>query len=85
MNVALINSKLMRRENLQLAFRALDLDNNGKISISELKTCFPNVGGSKGQAFWESFIEYVDSNHDGSISYDEFEEAMNKLLPNNEG
>lgn len=68
------NSKLLTKKNLQIAFRGLDSDNNGSISISELREKL-EMDGESAEA-WERYMSAIDRSGDGEISYQEFESWM---------
>lgn len=59
----------------------LDLDNNGKISKSELKSVLNKDEKYKTipESYWDQMISEVDKNGDGEIDYSEFREMMNTI------
>ncbi|KRX01612.1 Protein kinase-like domain [Pseudocohnilembus persalinus] len=74
-------SLYMKDEKLHMAFRMLDLNNDGKISKEELKTVLGNEQDfkNKGDEYWDSMIGEVDRNGDGEIDYNEFIEMMKTI------
>ena len=73
--------KILRNENLELCFKAFDLDNSGKISLDEISSLFKR--GSKGNedvAAFQDMIKAADENGDGEISLEEFKDIMKKFF-----
>jgi len=63
-------------------FKKFDSDGNGVITLSELKTvlqALPAVAGSKPltEDDFNKFLEAMDENHDGVISFSEFTDWLN--------
>ena len=56
--LSLVTSKknLLQEENLKITFKTLDFDNNGSISIQDLKRAFSFGGNSRTDEFWVKFI-----------------------------
>ena len=71
--------KLLSKENLKRAFELFDKDGNGTISADEVKQIL-GVGKRFAENIWESVIKEIDINSDGQISFEEFEEMMNRFL-----
>lgn len=71
----------MKEEKLNMAFKMLDLDGNGKISKDELKTVLGSDETYQGKedSFWDEMIAEVDKNGDGEIDYHEFIEMMKNI------
>jgi len=66
--------KVITQEKLGLAFRMLDTDNSGKISVKELKEHF---GGNKhADSTFKDMIRDIDGDDDGEISLEEFKATM---------
>ena len=65
----------MTKQKLKAAFDEFDIDKNGYISIAELKEMLTNDHIVEDQV-WEEIFNEVDSNHDGKIDLEEFENAV---------
>ncbi|OMJ75609.1 hypothetical protein SteCoe_25229 [Stentor coeruleus] len=61
------------KKKLKIAFRALDLDGNGKITISELALI-----GIANESSIQKLLKEIDTNGDGEIDLDEFTNAILK-------
>ncbi|KAL4472084.1 hypothetical protein ABPG72_001082 [Tetrahymena utriculariae] len=74
-------SLYMKEDKLIQAFKMLDLDDNGKISKSELKSvlCKDEKYQNIPESYWDQMIQEVDKNGDGEIDYSEFREMMNTI------
>ena len=71
--------ELLQDHKLEQAFKFYDLDNNGSVSLDEIKTAFgtnTNVDG----AVWSKIIKEVDADGNGEIDFQEFKTMMKKLL-----
>lgn len=56
---------VVQKKNLDKAFKMFDADNNGFITIDELKAAFANESNSaSGNANWLEFIKAADKNGD---------------------
>lgn len=77
------HEKLLTRENLKKAFEKIDLDNNGTLSVDELKKAFEAASegeeDDKRQKFWEQFVGEMDANNDKVIQLEEFISFMEKV------
>ena len=65
----------------------MDLNGDGKISVDELKWRFSstNFAGSAelegvDEDFWNRLIRNIDSDNDGTITFEEFSREMQSLL-----
>lgn len=74
--------KLLSVENLKKTFKKLDLDNNGTLSIDELKKAFDGGILKRKEKFWKSLMSSIDSNQDNKIQLEEFIKFMEKLQDN---
>jgi calcium-dependent protein kinase len=70
---------LISEERLQMAYKLFDIDGNGLISATELKSVL-GVGMNIDEAVWDNMIKEVDLNSDGGISYKEFKQMMKKCM-----
>lgn len=61
--VALLNEK-----NISAAFKIIDVDNSGTITIEELKAAFETDGHEKDQRLWQQIMSEVDKDGDNVIS-----------------
>jgi len=74
--------KIMRNDNLKMCFDEFDTDHSGKISLDEIGNIFKR-GGNDNEEDMEAFknmIKAADENGDGEISFEEFQEIMNKFF-----
>jgi len=67
---------LLNQENIMSAFKLIDKDNSGDITIDELKAAFDADGDSKDNSLWSDIMTEVDKDGDGKISSKEFMDAM---------
>jgi len=58
----------------------LDADGDGKISRQELQSVFGTSQLEEGEATWLEIMEQVDTDKDGFISYEEFNEHMFEVI-----
>jgi calcium-dependent protein kinase len=77
---AIEKSTMLNKQNLISAFKMIDQDNSGLITVDELKAVFDNHGDKKDQKLWEDIMREVDSNKDNNISFEEFTDAMTGVL-----
>ena len=79
-------SKILDEANLKVAFDVLDLDENGYITLAELRHSFTFsnlnslVALDVGDDFWNKIFAEVDQDGNGQISFDEFCQNMALLL-----
>lgn len=74
---------LINEEQLRIAFDTMDLNRNGKVSVDELKWRFSstNFAGSAelegvDEDFWNRLIRNINSENDGTITFEEFKKEM---------
>ncbi len=79
LTAAINKNQLINARNLKIAFQMIDRDHSGQITIDELKNVF-EMHMKKDDQLWNSIMKEVDKNKDGFISYEEFEEVMNKAV-----
>ena len=66
---------MINKNKLEAAFKMIDIDGNGSITVNELKNTF---GKKFEEEYWENIIKEVDLNNDGEVklflklSYEEF-------------
>jgi len=71
---------LLNQENIMSAFKLIDSDNSGYITIEELKAAFDADGDSKDSSLWIDIMIEVDKDGDNKISPKEFIDAMTQVL-----
>jgi len=71
---------LVNKESLTQAFKIIDRDASGMITIDELKAAFDTQGTKKDQALWEDIMQEVDKDNDNMISLEEFMDSMTAFL-----
>lgn len=67
--------KLLNKNKLKASFDAFDTDRNGVITLMELKEMLSNDNDVE-EEVWEEIFEEVDTNCDGKIDAEEFENAV---------
>ena len=74
--------KILRNDNLRICFNEFDKDGSGKISIDEISNIFKK-GEQDNKEDIEAFkkmIKDADENGDGEISFEEFQDIMNRFF-----
>jgi Ca2+-binding EF-hand superfamily protein len=71
---------LVNNESLTQAFKIIDKDGSGMITIDELKEAFDTQGTKKDQQLWLDIMKEVDKNNDNQISLEEFMDSMAQFL-----
>ena len=78
LRVTVNKKKLLNERNLQIAFDKFDLDKDGKLSKTEIKTVLDTTDFE----YINRLIDAIDNNRDGYVSFDEFKNLMNQVLIN---
>ena len=71
---------LINRDSLTQAFKIIDKDGSGLITIDELKAAFDTHGTKKNEDLWQEIMDEVDTDGDNMISLEEFFAAMATFL-----
>ena len=74
--------KILRNDNLKICFDEFDTDKSGKISVDEVSSIFKqgnNENNNDMEAF-KNMVKNADENGDGEISFEEFQDIMNKFF-----
>ena len=71
--------RLLSKENLRKAFQVFDKNNNGNISVDEVKSIL-GLGRQFSEEVWQKLVNEVDENKDGKITFDEFERMMRSFI-----
>mmetsp|Transcript_2232 Transcript_2232/g.4061 ORF Transcript_2232/g.4061 Transcript_2232/m.4061 type:complete len:613 (-) Transcript_2232:78-1916(-) len=66
---------------LKKRFDDIDSDNSGEIDRCELREIFQGMGVPVGESALSEVMRRIDSDEDGTITFDEFECAMQELAP----
>ena len=66
---------MLSKDNLEIAFRAFDKDNSGKISADELKAML-DANSEVSEEVWKALIAEADQNGDGEIEFREFSRLL---------
>ena len=72
-------TKLLSDQNLDLAFKMLDVNGDGRISKQELKDAFLS-GNEQDEQLWDQIMLEVDKDGDQHIDREEFYAAMKQKL-----
>ena len=72
---------LLNQEDVQKAFRMLDYNGDGVISLDDFENLFNSYGGARmNTKIWNNLLMEADKNGDGTVSFYEFQAAMGNLL-----
>ena len=75
---------LTNTQEVQKAFRILDTNGDGFISLEDFDDLFSAYGGTKiDMDMWDALLAEADKNEDGRVSFDEFKDSMANLLRKN--
>lgn len=72
---AIDEQALLSKGNLESAFRSLDTDNSGKISLQEMRSML-SMGVDGNDSVWAKLVQDADMNGDGEIDLVEFTRLM---------
>ena len=67
---------------MQKAFLVFDKDNNGKITLDEIKNVLGEELKEIDDETWKEILNEADSDGDNEISMDEFIKLMHKFVKN---
>ena len=85
LRATLNKDKLLSKENIKYAFDMFDKDGSGFISKEEIKAVLgKGKNNKKKDNVWKDIINQIDLNQDGQISFEEFTEAMIKMIEKNQ-
>ena len=72
---------LSNKSDVKVAFRILDTNKDGTITLEDFDDLFNSYGGSKmDNDVWANLLAEADKNGDGKVSFDEFQDAMANML-----
>lgn len=71
---------MLNKDKLRAAFKLFDLDNNGRITMKEIRNVLRGSGAATEPEEWRKIIADIDKDGDGEISFPEFNEMMQNLL-----
>ena len=81
MSACVNRKKLKNKADVKVAFKILDADNDGKISLADLNDIFCSYGGAKiTSSIWQQLLNEADRNCDGVVSENEFANAMESMI-----
>ena len=70
-----------KEDDLKIAFRLLDTNKDGVISLDDFDDLFNSYGGARMDTeIWDNLLHEADKNQDGVVSFKEFKESMASLL-----
>ena len=76
-----IGLKVFSKEEFHAAFTKIDKDQSGYIDIAEVHDLLKETYGLEPlEVEVEMFMQEFDTNHDGKITWNEFEDTLNKIL-----
>ena len=79
---ACVDRKVLQNEDdLKCAFRIMDTNGDGHISLDDFDDLFNSYGGARmDQDLWENLLMEADKNGDGIVNFEEFQGAMGNIL-----
>lgn len=72
-------ANIINKGNLRDAFKLIDSDNSGMISVTELKAVFDSHH-VKDEQLWDEIMKEADKNRDNQISFEEFIDVMGDFV-----
>ena len=79
LTAAVDKHKLLSKDNMRTAFKMIDKDGSGYITIDEIKEAF-DIHSSNDMKIIKDIMDEVDKNHDGHITFEEFSECMHNVV-----
>jgi calcium-dependent protein kinase len=77
MSACIDRKVLNNHDDIKTAFRLLDTNKDGTITIDDFDDLFNSYGGSKmDNDLWSTLLAEADKNGDGVIGFQEFSDAM---------
>jgi len=81
-------SSLMMKKEIKARFESLlreffnrhDLDGNGVVDAHEMRTLLADLGEYPTKEEFDTLMQQMDSNHDGTIQYQEFHDSMKSYI-----
>lgn len=81
MSACIDRQVLEKEEDLKIAFRLLDTNKDGVISLDDFDDLFNSYGGARMDTeIWDNLLNEADKNRDGVVSFSEFKDSMTNLL-----
>ena len=83
-----LRGKKLSLKDYKEAFNRVDADNSGYIEISEIQNLFKEAYGREEDIpAYEirAFLEFFDTNEDGKVSWEEFEQGLASAVTREEG
>jgi len=82
---ACIDRKVLKNQaDVKIAFRILDTNKDGTISLDDFDDLFNSYGGAKmDNEVWDQLLMEADNNRDGVVSFEEFSESMGSMIRKN--
>lgn len=81
MSACIDRQVLEKEEDLKIAFRLLDTNKDGVISLDDFDDLFNSYGGARMDTeIWDNLLHEADKNQDGVVSFNEFKDSMTTLL-----
>ena len=81
MQASIDRKVLTNSQDVSVAFKILDTNKDGRISLDDFDNMFNTHGGTKMDTqVWNTLLQEADMNGDGVVSFEEFQQAMGNLL-----